>query len=53
MALNKEQAIAKARQDERQRAVDIVTKIFGGTPNGTISYHNWLNAVEEIKGETE
>ena len=51
MALNKAEAIIKAKLDERQRAIDIVTKVFGGTPNGTISHHNWLRAVEMIEGE--
>lgn len=51
LALNKEQAIAKAREEERERAVEIVTQIFGGTPPDTISFHNWYKAVHLIKGE--
>jgi hypothetical protein len=53
MALNKEQAIAKARQDERKRAMEIVTEIFGNMPSGTIAHFNWWRAIDEIKGETD
>ena len=51
MALNKAEAIIKAKLDERQRAINIVTEVFGGTPNGTISHHNWLRAIEMLMEE--
>ena len=45
------QVVAKAREEERLRAIEIVHAVYGGHPRDTIAYYQYAKAINLIKGE--